>query len=81
MEGQVATKTHMRNEQIVRRQISPVLGDRPIQTLEPKVVSERLEHSTIALTLDTYSHVLPDMESDAAEKVDEALAGVFVDQG
>jgi integrase len=28
----------------------------------PKVVSERLGHSTIVLTLDTYSHVLPTMQ-------------------
>lgn len=39
-----------------------------------KVVSERLGHSTIAMTLDTYSHVLPAMQ-DAAVK---ALEGVFI---
>ena len=31
----------------------------------PKVVSERLGHSTIVLTLDTYSHVLPTMQQKA----------------
>jgi len=31
-----------------------------------KVASERLGHSTIVLTLDTYSHVLPDMQQHAA---------------
>jgi integrase len=31
----------------------------------PKVASERLGHSTIVLTLDTYSHVLPDMQEEA----------------
>jgi integrase len=30
-----------------------------------KVVSERLGHSTITLTLDTYSHVLPGMQERA----------------
>lgn len=32
-----------------------------------KVVSERLGHATIALTLDTYAHVLPAMDREAAE--------------
>lgn len=37
-----------------------------------KVVSERLGHSTATLTLDVYSHVLPDMQQKAAERL-EAL--------
>jgi integrase len=37
--------------------------------IHPKVVSERLGHSTITITLDTYSHVLPSMQRDAAEAV------------
>jgi integrase len=39
----------------------------------PKVVSERLGHSTITLTLDTYSHVLPDMQQGAADKLESLL--------
>lgn len=35
-----------------------------------KVVSERLGHANIQLTLDTYSHVLPTMQRIAAEKMD-----------
>jgi integrase len=35
-----------------------------------KVVSERLGHASIQLTLDTYSHVLPTMQKDAAERMD-----------
>jgi integrase len=34
-----------------------------------KVVSEQLGHSTVALTLDTYSHVFPALKEDAAERV------------
>ena len=34
--------------------------------VHPKVVSERLGHATVGLTLDTYSHVLPDLQRDAA---------------
>jgi integrase len=38
-----------------------------------KVVSERLGHATVALTLDVYSHVLPDMQQQAADKFQEML--------
>ena len=34
-----------------------------------KVVSERLGHANIAITMDTYSHVLPGMDADAAVTV------------
>jgi integrase len=37
--------------------------------VHPKVVSERLGHATIAITLDTYSHAVPAMEEEAAAKV------------
>jgi len=39
----------------------------------PKIVSERLGHANITLTLDTYSHVLPDMQQAAAEKLEALL--------
>jgi integrase len=38
-----------------------------------KVVSERLGHASAALTLDVYSHVLPDMQQSAAEKIETLL--------
>jgi integrase len=38
-----------------------------------KVASERLGHSTIVLTLDTYAHVLPDMQQQAAERIEKLL--------
>jgi integrase len=38
-----------------------------------KVVSERLGHASVQLTLDTYSHVLPSMQERAAEKMDLIL--------
>ena len=34
-----------------------------------KVVSERLGHASVMITLDTYSHVLPSMQEDAASTV------------
>lgn len=39
----------------------------------PKVVSERLGHSTIVLTLDTYSHVLPTMQQQATARLEKML--------
>jgi integrase len=36
----------------------------------PKVVQERLGHSSIGITLDTYSHVLPSVQTGAAAKLD-----------
>lgn len=41
------------------------------QGVHPKVVQERLGHSTIAVTMDVYSHVLPDMQLEAAMKIDD----------
>jgi integrase len=39
----------------------------------PKIVSERLGHSRVNITLDTYSHVLPDMQRVTADKLNAAL--------
>ncbi len=39
----------------------------------PKVVSERLGHASVTLTLDTYSHVLPTMQQQAAERLESVL--------
>lgn len=39
----------------------------------PKVVSERLGHSSVKMTLDTYSHVLPVMQQTASERLDDLL--------
>jgi integrase len=39
--------------------------------VHPKVVQERLGHSTVAMTLDVYSHVLPSMQQEAAAKIDD----------
>jgi len=43
--------------------------------VSPKVVSEQLGHTSVAFTLDVYSHVLPHMQDDAAAKVEAALLG------
>lgn len=42
-----------------------------MQGIHPKIVSKMLGHSTISMTLDTYSHVLPDMQRDATAAFDQ----------
>lgn len=41
----------------------------------PKVVSERLGHASVAITLDTYSHVLPTLQQQASDKLRSVLYG------
>jgi site-specific recombinase XerD len=45
-----------------------------MQGIHPKVVQELLGHSSISLTLGTYSHVIPSMQAEAATKMDEFFA-------
>jgi integrase len=44
------------------------------QGVHVKLVSEMLGHSTITLTLDTYSHLIPAMHGDAAAAMDAVLS-------
>ena len=48
------------------------------QGIHPKVVQEHLGHSDITLTPNTYSHVLPSMQEEAAEKMDAILKPIDV---
>ena len=43
------------------------------QGVHPKIVADRLGHSRVSLTLDTYSHALPDLQQDAARAIDAIL--------
>ncbi len=40
-----------------------------------KIVQEMLGHSSITITLDLYSHVLPDMQEKAVEAMDDIFDG------
>jgi integrase len=40
----------------------------------PRVVMETLGHSQISLTMNTYSHVIPSLQRDAADRMEELLA-------
>src|ERR687890_21355 len=44
------------------------------RNVNPKIVSEMLGHATIAITLDTYSHVLPNMRDQAAAAMEDTLS-------
>jgi integrase len=43
------------------------------KNVNPKIVSEMMGHATIAITLDTYSHVLPNMQESAARALEDTL--------
>ncbi|MDP9427049.1 MAG: site-specific integrase [Actinomycetota bacterium] len=45
-----------------------------LKNVNPKIVSEMLGHASIAITLDTYSHVLPNMQDSAVEAMEEAFS-------
>ena len=44
------------------------------QGVSPRVIMETLGHSQVSLTLNTYSHVLPALQQDAAAKMDAILS-------
>ncbi len=48
---------------------------RPI-ICRPKIVQERLGHADIAMTLNRYSHVTPDMQRSAADTLDAAFTKI-----
>ena len=44
--------------------------------INPKAVQERLGHAKVAITLEIYSHVLPTMQREAADRIDALLGPV-----
>ncbi|MBA7572721.1 Tyrosine recombinase XerC [subsurface metagenome] len=49
------------------------------QGIHPKIVQERLGHSSVATTLDIYSHVLPGLQEAAARRFDEGLESALAE--
>jgi integrase len=47
------------------------------ENINPKVISERLGHSKIQTTLDVYSHVMPNMQKEAAQRFEDAIFGAM----
>ena len=50
------------------------------QGVHPNVVSERLGHARIGITLDTYGHVTPELQEAAALRFEEVVEGVRQEQ-
>jgi len=46
-----------------------------VQGVHPRVVMETLGHSQISLTMNTYSHVLPALQREAADRMEAVLGG------
>ena len=46
--------------------------------IPPIVVSRRLGHAKASITLDVYGHLIPSMQTEAAEKIDELIMPVVV---
>ena len=42
--------------------------------INPKIVADRLGHSDIKVTLNTYSHLMPSMQSEAVDDINEAFS-------
>ena len=51
------------------------------QGVHPKLVQELLGHSRISMTMDTYSHVMPALHREAADKMDAMLGAAAVGAG
>lgn len=47
--------------------------------IHPKIVSERLGHATVGITLDTYSHVIPGLQEQCATKFDATLQALGIE--
>jgi integrase len=60
---------HMRFHDLRHSSATLLLGE----GVHPKVVQERLGHSSISVTMDVYSHVMPTLQRDAAERLDRLL--------
>ncbi len=67
---QRAGLAHMRSHDL-RHTCATLLLSRGVH---PKFVQELLGHATIAITLDTYSHVMPSMGAATARAMEDALA-------
>jgi hypothetical protein len=55
--------------------------ERRTQGVHPRVVMETLGHSQVSLTLDTYSHVLPTLQAEAAKRMNDALGEIGCQNG
>ncbi|NHN34301.1 tyrosine-type recombinase/integrase [Paenibacillus sp. S3N08] len=50
-----------------------------LQGENPKIVSERLGHADVRITLDTYSHILPNMQKETAKNLGKLIYSESLD--
>ena len=50
-----------------------------LQGVHPKIVSERLGHSDVYITLNLYSHAVPTLQKEAAKVLDELLTPIPIE--
>jgi integrase len=72
--AKVLTSSLLRTKKTLQKSFIRLIFAATFGDGNPKIVSEMLGHATIAITLDTYSHVLPDMQEKAALALEEALS-------
>lgn len=72
LQGQVRLAGHLRVHDLRHTSATLLLG----QGVHPRIVQERLGHADIAMTLNRYSHVTPDMQRLAADTLDAAFRDV-----
>lgn len=70
-------KTFMREHQLPEIRLHDLRHSHATHLLaagvHPKIAQERLGHSSIAITMDTYSHAMPNMQADAVARIDAAM--------
>ena len=44
-------------------------------SIDPKVVSQHLGHASVSTTYDIYAHVIPELETESAKKIEARLLG------
>jgi integrase len=69
--GRVAAHSHPIRFHDLRHTAATLLF---VQGIHPKVVSEMLGHASVSITLDLYSHVLPNMQREAVGRMDALLS-------
>jgi integrase len=45
----------------------------------PIIASRRLGHSRVSITLDTYGHLIPELQSEAADLMDELITPIQIE--
>jgi hypothetical protein len=46
--------------------------------IPPIIASRRLGHSRVSITLDTYGHLIPELQSEAADLMDELITPIRI---